>query len=666
MSRSAGSGVVPLARATRRAAGAKAGTLARLLRLAFPVPDGFVILPRAAAQARAAARGQGGAALRRAVADALARLRGGRVAVRSSASVEDRPGRSAAGLFHTALDVPATPAAVLRAAAACHASLAAPHVTAYLGAGGRGRREMAVLVQPMVRGPRGVLFTRDPDAPARVRLEVEEGGTVTSVALPRAGAVAARWAGLRRLALAAERALGEPLDVEFVLAPSGPVLLQARPAPRPRRRRAPWRPPAAARGLTLRLDREHNPAPLSPAHQDLIARLDARRLAGARLIVIGGYLYASDEAPRVRPPARVARLWARLRERWERQLRVAAAASPAPVRAALADFGRFYAGYAGQLQPALRRERRQLLAHVAPRLAAAVAAAVRTTTTRRDEELWRLALLPARRRSGALARFLRRHGALAPAWDVATPTFAEDPAPLLDAVGALGRERRGPESRRRAAPQPAQLDRALTARLRRLAVIGEADDVYFARALAQLRRALLARGARLAARGALAQPEDVFLLPLLPEPAPPGRLRARVAGARARLAAQRRAVPPARIVRGAPQWDRPDGALRGVGCGGRAQGPVWRHAGAAAPPDVPPGAVLVCATLLPSWTFVLPHLAAVVAEEGGALAHGAILAREYGVPAVFGVRGALAALRDGDEVVVDGAAGRVWPAARRR
>ncbi|MBI5479163.1 MAG: hypothetical protein HY906_09920, partial [Deltaproteobacteria bacterium] len=85
-----------------------------------------------------------------------------------------------------------------------------------------------------------------------------------------------------------------------------------------------------------------------------------------------------------------------------------------------------------------------------------------------------------------------------------------------------------------------------------------------------------------------------------------------------------------------------------------------RHAGADAPRGVPPGAVLVCAPLLPSWTFVLPHLAAVVAEAGGALAHGAILAREYGVPAVFGVRGALGRLRDGDEVVVDGAAGRVW------
>ena len=103
-----------------------------------------------------------------------------------------------------------------------------------------------------------------------------------------------------------------------------------------------------------------------------------------------------------------------------------------------------------------------------------------------------------------------------------------------------------------------------------------------------------------------------------------------------------------------------------MGCGGRARGPVWRHAGPDAPRGVPRGAVLVCATLLPAWTFVLPQLAAVVAEEGGALAHGAILAREYGVPAVFGVRGALARLRAGDEVVVDGAAGRVWPAPGAR
>jgi rifampicin phosphotransferase len=666
---SASLGLVPLAQASTRHAGAKAGTLGRLRRLGFPVPDGFVILPAAAARSAGVAHGPADVALRRAVASALGRLGARRVAVRSSASVEDRPGRSAAGLFHTSLDVPATPTAVLRAAAACVASRRAPHVAAYLR-GDAARLRLAVIVQPMVRGARGVLFTRDPDAPAHMRIEVVQAdGFVTSAVWRRAAPPAAEpQATLSRLALAAEQALGGPLDIEFVLGPTGPVLLQARPAPRPRAGHASWRPSPAVRGRTLVFDREHNPAPLSPAHQDLVARLDARGLGGGHLCVIDGYLYATEEALRPRPQADLAALWRRLQPRWARELRVAEVAPPTSVRAALVAFERFYASYARELQPALRQARRELLARVPAPVAAALSATARTATTRRDEALWRLARLAEPRRGVALRRLLRRYGSLAPTWDVAVPTFAEDPAPLLAALGALARERRGPEARRRAAPCPAGVGGRDVAQARRVASIAEEDDVYFARALFQLRRALLGRGARLVACGALVRRDDVFLLPLLPEPRVRVRLRDRVTVVRARLEAQRRTEPPTRIVQGVPQWDRPRGALRGVGCGGRARGPVYRHLGAATPRGVPGGAVLVCATLLPSWTFVLPHLAAVVAEEGGALSHGAILAREYGVPAVFGVRGALARLGDGDEVVVDGAGGRIWPAtpARRR
>jgi phosphoenolpyruvate-protein kinase (PTS system EI component) len=50
---------------------------------------------------------------------------------------------------------------------------------------------------------------------------------------------------------------------------------------------------------------------------------------------------------------------------------------------------------------------------------------------------------------------------------------------------------------------------------------------------------------------------------------------------------------------------------------------------------------------------------ALVAEHGGPLGHGAALARELGIPCVVGCAGALALLADGDEVLVDGAAGLV-------
>jgi pyruvate,water dikinase len=48
-----------------------------------------------------------------------------------------------------------------------------------------------------------------------------------------------------------------------------------------------------------------------------------------------------------------------------------------------------------------------------------------------------------------------------------------------------------------------------------------------------------------------------------------------------------------------------------------------------------------------------------VAEFGGQLSHTAIVAREYGLPAVVGVRGALKRIREGQEITVDGANGRV-------
>lgn len=71
------------------------------------------------------------------------------------------------------------------------------------------------------------------------------------------------------------------------------------------------------------------------------------------------------------------------------------------------------------------------------------------------------------------------------------------------------------------------------------------------------------------------------------------------------------------------------------------------------------GDVLVATTTTPAWTPVFPSLAALVTETGGVLCHGAIVAREYGIPAVVGVDGATSAIADGARVKVDGATGAV-------
>jgi pyruvate,water dikinase len=75
--------------------------------------------------------------------------------------------------------------------------------------------------------------------------------------------------------------------------------------------------------------------------------------------------------------------------------------------------------------------------------------------------------------------------------------------------------------------------------------------------------------------------------------------------------------------------------------------------------DVGDGEILVCETSDPSWSALFLVAAAVIVDVGGPLSHGAIVARELGIPAVINTRAAMRTLRDGDKVHVDGTAGVV-------
>lgn len=72
------------------------------------------------------------------------------------------------------------------------------------------------------------------------------------------------------------------------------------------------------------------------------------------------------------------------------------------------------------------------------------------------------------------------------------------------------------------------------------------------------------------------------------------------------------------------------------------------------------GDVLVTPSTGPTFNVVLPLLRAIVTERGGALSHAAIVAREYGIPAVVGCPGATAAVTTGMRVRVDGSKGEMW------
>ena len=69
--------------------------------------------------------------------------------------------------------------------------------------------------------------------------------------------------------------------------------------------------------------------------------------------------------------------------------------------------------------------------------------------------------------------------------------------------------------------------------------------------------------------------------------------------------------------------------------------------------------ILVCSHMSPDLTLIFPLLKAIVADHGSMLANAAIIAREYGIPAVVGVGTATEAIHDGDIIRVDGTLGLV-------
>ena len=71
------------------------------------------------------------------------------------------------------------------------------------------------------------------------------------------------------------------------------------------------------------------------------------------------------------------------------------------------------------------------------------------------------------------------------------------------------------------------------------------------------------------------------------------------------------------------------------------------------------GEILVCDAIDPKMTFVVPLAAGIVERRGGMLIHGAIIAREYGLPCVTGVPRATELIKTGDRVTVDGYLGIV-------
>jgi len=101
------------------------------------------------------------------------------------------------------------------------------------------------------------------------------------------------------------------------------------------------------------------------------------------------------------------------------------------------------------------------------------------------------------------------------------------------------------------------------------------------------------------------------------------------------------------------------GPVTGVAIGG---GEVTGRARVVLDPataDLEPGEILVCRSTDPGWVALFHLAGGVVVDTGGQMSHGAIVARELGLPCVTGTEDGTRRLRSGDLIRVDGAAGRV-------
>jgi len=288
----------------------------------------------------------------------------------------------------------------------------------------------------------------------------------------------------------------------------------------------------------------------------------------------------------------------------------------------------------------------------------------------------------------ALARFLLRHGYRGTReLDITVPRWSEDSAFIrsIIAKARAGDRRRHPDELLRTQQRRfLELRNELASKLswgsrawfllrlrqsRDYLVIRESMRDCSTRAYSVLRTAALALGTWLVRDGLLERTDDLWLL--TPREALAwGDLGSQPAGGdelitRRRLKFRGFASPdfdaPGEFgARLKPATAPSDAAtLVGIGCSpGRCIAPAFRAQSVFEAAQAPAGAILVAPFTDPGWTPVFARLAGVVTKVGGLLSHAAVLSREYGIPAVLAVPGALQ-IKTGESLELDGERGLV-------
>jgi len=205
-------------------------------------------------------------------------------------------------------------------------------------------------------------------------------------------------------------------------------------------------------------------------------------------------------------------------------------------------------------------------------------------------------------------------------------------------------------------------------RARQLAGLREIGKYYMVVVVAAARRELTHVGAELAFQGRIENADDVFFLDLKEiKAAVHGRdLREVVSERRQAYQSElrRRRVPRVLLSDGAEPEGQMNDPIDGASLVGTpaSAGSVTGVARVILDPvgaHLEPGEILVAPSTDPGWTPLFLTAGGLVMEMGGANSHGAVVAREYGIPAVVGVPDATARITTGQRIKVDGASGSI-------
>lgn len=280
----------------------------------------------------------------------------------------------------------------------------------------------------------------------------------------------------------------------------------------------------------------------------------------------------------------------------------------------------------------------------------------------------------------ALDVFLGHHGHRELDFDAYHPTWVEAPHIVVDQLRVLARSEpveaatanqlravqaeaerqvlaRTPEALRYFVQEVIRLARAYTA-------LDDLEHYQTTRLTPPMRRGLRALGQRLVSLGALDNPDDVYFLRVetLDTAVRTGildPLRGEAADLKAGYVAAQASEPEwvyGEVAASVETNADLSGTARSPGT---VDGDVFVVTGPEDFAAFPSGAILVARTTNPAWTALFYQAAGVITESGGALSHGAVTARELGIPAVMSVRAAMTRLHNGQRVRLDGTRGTV-------